>query len=537
MTRRLLSYLFLFLLGTVMVQCARRGRPSGGEKDKTAPVLLKATPENKSTQFKGQTFTLRFDEYVQLKEAEKQLVVSPPLKYPLELKPKLAANKTVEVTILDTLNPNTTYAFNFGQSIVDYNEGNPYDFFRYIFSTGEFIDSLKMRGVVKDAFNKDPDNYISIMLYRKDSAYTDSTIYKKMPNYITNTLDSIVIFTLENLNEDTYEIIALKDQNNNNKFDPMMDKIGFLNREVSIPKDSFVSLSTFKEIPDFKLLRPKLETNNRISFAYQGILKELKFEYLTEMPQEAEIKFLKDREKDTLNFWFKSLKMDSIVFKVSEPSSQKIDTFTVRMRKLPSDSLVLKRGSSNNKPFDWPFYLEANTPLTRIDPSKILIVDKDTLAVPFRGVVEDSLNRVRLDFDKTEKNNYSIQLFPGAINDFYEHTNDTIQYILETKAIESLGILKLQIQQQNDSPIIVELLDAKMNTQRIRKGTKNEAFIFEQLLPDLYWIRITEDKNNNGQWDTGSYLKKLQPEKVFYYPDQIDVRSNWEIEQKVIVPF
>lgn len=537
MTRRLLSYFFLLLSTAVFVQCARRGRPTGGERDKTPPVLVKATPENKSTRFSGNTFTLKFDEYVQLKEAEKQLVVSPPLKYPLELKPKLAANKTVEVTILDTLNPNTTYAFNFGQSIVDYNEGNPYDFFRYIFSTGEFIDSLTMRGVVSDAFNKDPDTYISIMLYRKDTAYTDSTIYKKLPNYITNTLDSIVVFTLENLNEDTYEIVALKDENNNNMFDPMLDKIGFLNRDVTVPLDSFVSLSTFKEIPDFRLMRPKLETNNRISFGYFGELQNLKFEYLTPLPEEAEIRFLKERETDTLNFWFKSMKMDSIVFKITEPTTQNIDTFTVKMRKLPSDSLVFKRGTSSNKPFSWPFHLEANIPLSKLDPSKILIVDKDTVLVPFQGSIEDSLNRVRIDFEKTEKNLYNIQIFPGAITDFYEHTNDTLSYTLSTKALESLGILKLKIEQQNNSPIIVELLDQKMEVQRVKMGNKNTEFTFEYLTPDLYWIRITEDKNNNQKWDTGSYLKKIQPEKVFYYPDQIDVRSNWEIEQKVTVPF
>ena len=226
MFRRILGYIFIILSITAFYQCARKGSPTGGPKDVTPPVLIRAEPENMSVNFKGNKIRLYFDELVKLEKVQEQLIVSPPLKYQPLLSPQGGANKFVEITIQDTLLENTTYTINFGQSVVDNNEGNPYPFLTYVFSTGDYIDSLELKGVVKDAFEKEADNFISVMLYNIDSSYTDSTIYKRPPNYITNTLDSSIVFTLKNLKEGTYALFAIKDQAKNNVFDQNTDKIG-----------------------------------------------------------------------------------------------------------------------------------------------------------------------------------------------------------------------------------------------------------------------------------------------------------------------
>ena len=133
------------ILSLIIVSCAKRGTPSGGPLDKTAPILLKASPENYSINFSGNEIRLNFDEYVKLKDVNKQLIISPPLKTIPTIVPQSGASKFIKIKILDTLQPNTTYSFNFGNSIVDNNEENPFPFFKYVFSTGSEIDSLQVK--------------------------------------------------------------------------------------------------------------------------------------------------------------------------------------------------------------------------------------------------------------------------------------------------------------------------------------------------------------------------------------------------------
>ena len=151
---------YFFVLG-----CANRGRPSGGEKDVTPPEILKAVPENYSTNFKGDEIKIYFNEFVKLKDLSKQLIVSPPMDTEPDIRPLGSASKYITIKIKDTLDANTTYALNFGQSIVDNNEENPFSYYRYVFSTGDTIDSLSVNGIVLDAQKNRPDTFVSVMLY------------------------------------------------------------------------------------------------------------------------------------------------------------------------------------------------------------------------------------------------------------------------------------------------------------------------------------------------------------------------------------
>ena len=144
--------LFLLLISVLFTSCAKRGYITGGMKDTIAPVLKLSEPKNFSTNFKGNIIKLQFDEYVKLKDVNKQMIISPPMKTQPLISP-MAATKEIKITIKDTLLENTTYSFNFGNSIQDNNEGNPYQQFKYIFSTGTYIDSLELRGTIKDAFD------------------------------------------------------------------------------------------------------------------------------------------------------------------------------------------------------------------------------------------------------------------------------------------------------------------------------------------------------------------------------------------------
>ncbi|MCK5814829.1 MAG: Ig-like domain-containing protein, partial [Flavobacteriaceae bacterium] len=190
---------FYILIGLFVLQsCAKRGSLMGGEKDITAPVFIISEPAHESINFDAEKIRLNFSEYIKLKELNQQLVISPPMKHQPEITPIGTASKTINIKITDTLKKNTTYTFNFGNSVEDNNEGNILRSFKYVFSTGDYIDSLKVRGTVTDAFEEKPSENISIMLYEVTEDFTDSIIYKERPNYIGNTLDTVA-FEITNL--------------------------------------------------------------------------------------------------------------------------------------------------------------------------------------------------------------------------------------------------------------------------------------------------------------------------------------------------
>jgi len=374
--KKFFSSLFFLFIILALWQCGRRGTPTGGPKDIAPPILVKAIPDTLTTYFDATKIRLYFDEYIKLKNAQDQMVISPPLKYRPLIKPQGTPSKYVEIQFKDTLLKNTTYTINFGQSIVDNNEENPNSFLSYVFSTGEHIDSLEIRGAVKDAFNRKVDEFISVMLYEIDTAYTDSTIYKNPPRYITNTLDSLPLFQLKNLKAGDYYLVAIKDESKNNLFDQRSDKIGFFKDTISIPTDSLFVLNLFKEIPDYTVSVPSYVAKNRIIFGYQGDGEDIEISELLALPDSVKTKIIKERDKDTLNYWLTPTDIDSIVFTIANKSQHVIDTFTIKTRKLPLDSLVLTPSSSGELGFDEKFSILANTPLTKIDTSLITFVKK-----------------------------------------------------------------------------------------------------------------------------------------------------------------
>lgn len=531
MVQRILGFLFLALMVSAFLQCARRGAPSGGIKDVIPPKLIQAEPNNMSTNFKGNKIRLYFDEYIKLKDLEKQLIVSPPLKHAPIITPQGSPRKYVEIIIKDTLRPNTTYTFNFGQSIVDNNEGNPSSYLTYVFSTGDYIDSLTVSGVVVDGFNKKADSFISVMLYELDSTYTDSTIYRSPPNYITNTLDSTVIFHLKNLKEGQYALFALKDEANNNLFDQRTDKIAFIRDTVTLPTDSIYLLTLFKEIPDYSISVPNFAAKNKIIFGYQGNVEDIQVTTLSTLPDSVRTLITKEPGKDTLNFWITPFTADSLVFTVSNEREKLMDTFSVKTRKVAADTLILQPSQRGALEFGEPFYIGANTPISRIDSSLITLWRKDSTEVKHTVSLDSIGNKVDLHFEVEPNENYALDLLPGAIGDFFGTQNDTLSFSMSTKSYADFGNLRLTLEGKVTYPLIIQLTDEKGITKKELFATEPRIFEFNHIAPAKYQIRVIHDSNGNQKWDTGNYLKGFQPEKVSYYPSVLEVRANWEMEQ------
>ncbi len=511
------------------VDCAKKGTPSGGPRDTIPPVIVRSVPENYNTNFTGNEIEIRFDEYIKLKDLNKELIISPPMKFTPVITP-LSTSKTLKIKLLDTLKPNTTYSFNFGKSIVDNNEGNEFEYFKYIFSTGSYIDSLKISGKVKDAQLVAPEIPTTVMLYEATETFNDSLVYSEKPTYITVTKDSTGTFELTNLKEGKYLLLALKEKNNDYIFQPQNDKIGFVKQLISVPSDSTYSLTLFKEVPDYKLARPSQLGKNHIAFGYEGRADSLSIELLSQVPEDYVSTVFKDEKKDTLHYWFKpALETDSLTFKVT--NRNKIDTTTIRLRELYKDSLNISAVKAGVLKLKDTFKLRANTPLVSFDAEKIQVMAKDSSLVHATIKLNKKFNWAEVFFPKQEDQSYSIQLQPGALTDFFEKSNDTLQFNVNTKLSSEYGTLSLTLVNVNRFPIIVQLVDSKYNVVSKEYLSENKTVFFDELSPDKYFLRIIYDDNDNGRWDSGNFLSRIEPEKIIYYPKQIEVRGNWSLNE------
>lgn len=525
-------WLLIVLIALLFVQCAKRGTPTGGIKDEIPPVMLKANPPLLATGFNEKRIRLYFDEYIKLNDIRKQLIVSPPIKEGgYSVSPMSGASKYIQIDIKDTLDLNTTYGFNFGKSVVDNNEGNPYPYFQYVFSTGDYIDSLSVSGEITDAIKRQPDSFVSIMLFAIDSTYTDSVIYKQPPTYITNTLDSNTTFKVNHVKAGQYLLIALKDMANNYKFDQNIDKIAFYHRPIELPKDSvFAVMNLFQEERDFKTSRPFVISKNRIGFGFQGRSDSLNVTLTTPMASDFKSITTFDQTTDTLYYWFRDIENDSLNFEVNKK------TFTLKMSNKESDSLTLSFSPKGNLPLSESLFLKSNTPLVSKNDSLMSILDQDSIPVSFSTTLLDNRLDLKFNFEVVPNEKYSVQLLPEAVTDFFGSVNDTLQFGITTKSRADYGAIRLRVSNIPSLPFIIQLTNQKEEVVREQIVSEEQGeYAFENLTPSKYYVRVILDKNNNGRWDSGSFLSRTSPEPVYHYPPLLDVRANWDLQETFIL--
>ena len=531
-----LSSLLLFALILTLSGCAKKGRPSGGPKDETAPVFVTADPPYESINFDKREINLYFDEYIILKDLSKQLVISPPLnpENPSLITPQGTPSKYINIKLLDTLLPNTTYTFDFGNSVQDNNEGNKLERFKYVFSTGTYIDSLNLRGTVKNSYSSESIKDIKLLLHRLDTSYTDSTVYKVKPSYVASTLDSS-LYNFSNLKEGKYFLMALEDKDNDYLFDPKTDQIGFYKDTIVLPRDSVIanSISLFTEILPYQFKRGKEERKGKLIFGFEGKANNLKLELISEVPEDFKTVAYFEKDKDTLNLWHSPIERDSLIFKVTNGGT--IDTSVVKLRKKKLDSLILSSKTRSILDLNDTLFFDANNPIIKIDTSKVLFVDKDTVKVPYQSFISQKEPKVGFVFDKKIKEDYSIQLFPDALIDVFNQTNDTVSLKFKTRPLEDYGDITFTIQNPSSKSIIIELTDPKDKLERRQFINASAVINFKYLKPKTYKVRIIYDDNDNKKWDTGSFLNKQQPELIEYFQTEIELRANFSYNESITI--
>lgn len=597
------EWLGIMVVALCIYACANRGYPEGGPKDETPPQVVEEVPLSYTTNFKAKRVNIYFDEFVQLNDINNKFIFSPPVKKD----PKVSLKgKYVQVAIPDSLRENTTYSLDFADAIVDNNESNPLGFYRYVFSTGERIDTLELGGTVVNAESYEPVLGVLVALYEKQG---DSIPLKELPDYIART-DSSGNFRLTNLREGHYRVMAIEDANRDKMYTPESEMFAWMDTTVFPVVEPATRVDTFRVIEKIveadTILRDSIVRTDYLAYGPSNLYLRLFLEKLTQLYLVEDDR--KEREQlnfifsipgenglevtlwDTLateplpqDWYFKehSAGNDTLTLWIKDSTVYKKDTLNVILSYMRSDSTgqwerysdtarytfrakEKKEGKSKKKDEDAPkvefleiksnisgdldlgarLYLEFSRPINKSTLDSIRVLEKvDTVyqLIPFQ-VVEDSLRVRRVFVDAAWKagGEYQLQIDSATIYDIYGRFNDKLEKKFKVRTEEYYGKIMVNVRGV-DCPTIVQLYKAENGKSENGKRTYNvvQSKVVEQdgevvfpLLPEgKYCVRAILDRNGNGVWDTGLYLKHRQPEEIVYLRGEIAVKQNFDVEQ------
>ena len=577
-------YIYSIISIFFLYNCANVSYPSGGPKDVSPPIALQQIPENGTTNFNEKKLRVWFDEYVSVSDLNNQFISSPPLKKT----PKyIMKGKSVEFTISDTLKENTTYHLNFGNAIVDVNERNPYVNFNIAFSTGNEIDTMQIAGNIIDAFTLLPVKDVLILLFDAET-YTDSLPYKEIPNYIGRS-DAKGNFEITFIKNKKYKIFALEDKNKNRIFDIPNERIAFLDsmlittveekividtinsKNKDALNDSIVHRTVYNYKPD-KIELFLFEEENYQQYVKDKIRQNKGIIYLImndSLTQKTKLKGINfDLNKCYTEF---SAKRDSITIFIEDTNIAKIDTlflsfsyqkldtlsnltdftdtlrFIYKEKKKPKRKKNAEQLEQKENLIDIKFNVRnkgrknlnsklsfiLSYPVTSIEKNKFAMQykpDKDWEKLDFK-IIRDSISKRKyyIDFPLQENTEYSVTIDTNAFENNFGLINDTIIHSFTSQEMSYYGKIILNLSNVQ-SQVIVQLLQGEDKIIQEKITAKNGLIEFPFLKTGDYNIKIIFDDNRNKKWDTGNYLKKIQPEEIIYYDKKIKIKQNWDNE-------
>ncbi|MFI5220623.1 MAG: Ig-like domain-containing domain [Bacteroidia bacterium] len=521
----------LLFTALLLCSCANRIAPSGGEKDTNPPKLVSSSPENFSTDFSQKEIIIRFDEFVELSDINKQLIISPLI----DPSPEITANKnTLKIKFEKPLAENTTYTFNFGSSIVDVHEKNTGENFQFVFSTGSFIDSLSVSGTIENAFNLKTEKGILVMLYK---SFEDSTPSKTPPDYYAKTNDA-GNFQINNIAAGSYTLFALKDKNSNFLFDQPDEEIAFMNALINLSDSLKPTLRLFKNpASKIRIVSSSVEEQGKLKIIFNDITQNLSF-YATgavKNPWQLEEFSV---NKDTVIIWMTDTTIDSLKTVFSQ-NEQPFDTALFSLRKKISGRgtkteklLITSNVSAGSFNPGTDLRLLFAHPVKLMDESKIQFKIDSAAAGEIIYNFLDSIKRnLSIKYTWKENENYEFIFFPGAFTDIFSLKNDTMKISFKLKPVTEFGNVVLKVKPVKDNiNLIVQLVNDKDEIAEEKIISITAELPFNLIAPGSYRFKIIYDENNNNRWDTGNYYLKKQPEKVIYYKEPVIIRSNWDLE-------
>jgi hypothetical protein len=588
------------------VSCANRGTgPQGGPRDTIPPMVVKESPMNGSLNFDAKRIEIHFDEYIQLDNVQKNVLISPPQQTPPEVK---AIGKNVSVVFNEPLQDSTTYTIGFGAAICDYNEKTPLHDYVYSFSTGDVIDSLSISGRVYDAANLDP---ISDVLVGIHSNHADSAL-GTIPFTRIARANEEGYFTIHNMRSGIYRLYALNDISRDYLYQPG-EALAFADslvrpytelREVSDTIwrdtlgidpatkdtlftrqiDSVVIAEQIFYLPDTLVLW--YFTENKQRHYFKGVYREEQhaFTLIFSAPQDSlpTIRALRPSEADSLandSSWVdwmdyallqSNATYDTMTYWLTDSLAIKQDSIYMEMRYMISDSvynlipqtdtvlavyrrprmsekawenvqrqkrerkLEMKSNASSKFEIYDTLHIQSPFPLDSLKTELLHLVhvEEDTIVTPIPFVIHacDSLKqRIQLVANLEPAESYMLTLDSAALYDIYGKCNDSTSYKLKLKSLDEYSSLRVKMT-HFDARARMQLLNDKDQVLRELPAVEEGAH-FDYLTPTTYYLRLYIDWNNDGEWTTGDWLQKRQPEPIYYFPSRLKLRANWDFEE------
>lgn len=581
-----LGSLFVVAAALLLAACASIGRPEGGPRDMTPPVMVSSTPAPGSVNVSNGRIDIIFDENITLDDPMNKIVVSPPQKKQAQIS---SNGRRVRITLRDTLRDSTTYTVDLADAVRDLNEGNILDGLAIDFSTGPSIDTLMISGIVFEGRTLEPAQGMIVGVYSTPVA--DTALTTLPMDRITKT-NALGRFTIRNLKPGSYRVFAINDLNHDFHWDRSED-IAFLDRDISpstmavevtdtftdaAGNDSLVTRPATRFLPDDILLTWFNENYKPLYLVKheRPDARRLTLEMSTHSDSLPQLTLLNtvragarlDREAvlqsspglDSLTYWLRdttligsdTLKIaarylhtdtldnitfttDTLTFALRQPKKKKKrDEETDSVPKLEFVNI----GISSRQPQDlnMPLLFETSTPTASIDSAGFRIEELvDSVWMPVAAKIPsppDSLQPMRLLTEMTwkPKTKYRVTIDSLAVTDIYGNHNRPFVQEVSTHAIEDYAALFFNIGDLGPDSAIVELLssDKPVRLEPVRNGVAT----FEYVTPGAYYARLFIDRNQNGRWDTGSVADTVQPEDVFYFSKKLNLKKNWDVEQQ-----
>ena len=576
------------VLGTMMFPsgCANTTTPpSGGPKDTIPPILVKTAPLPGATRVPVHNTQLKFtfNEYVKVKDPN-NIFLSPPL----EKKPKFKiSGKTIVVSFESDLDSNTTYTLDITGAVVDNNEGNPYEGFTLVFSTGSQIDSMCMTGLVQDCNTLKPLAGATVLLYQD---HADSAVMLHRPNAAAKT-DEWGFFSLRNIKDTTYRVYAIKDANNNNIYEPDQESVAFLDepfRPSTVFNDSIYEFKKFNMKDTALCLARKTDVELNLfreKPSKQFIVKKervgLRTAYLTFMAPGATVHSMKIKglpaeklisqfnpQKDSLELWVNDLRKmpDTLHLEINYDKTDTLGQLVptdedVRLALDKQMRAELQKSSRKDiKHEDTVAVYKGEVDGTTVEQYgfsfefKYPLIEEAWKELDFHSVnprQQEKQETYTVSRDPDNLRRYTVmpkeKLQPGFeyflklphrrfrdINGFY---NDSTVLKVSLPNDEKLSSVSFEFSGVNNKYIIDLLGEKRDKVIRSFIIDSDQTVLFPYVKAGKYCVRITEDRNGNGLVDTGSLLEHRQPEKVLFFKvnDQflIDIPERTEYIQKV----
>ena len=536
----------------VCVGCANRGiGPQGGPRDSIPPQPLRSVPENGALNFTGKKIDVTFSEYLQLDNISQNLLMSPPQQHAPEVK---ANGKHLLVLFEDTLKPNTTYTLDFGHSVCDFTERNPLPNYTFAFSTGPVIDTLQLSGRVYDAENLNPLKGITVGVYAnlEDSAFT------RLPFDRIGRTDSVGAFRIGNMQEGVYRLYAVEDISRDYRL-TIGEPLAYVDETVTpeAQTDSTLILWLFSQQQQrLYMQRSQREKQHKIVIPFSATPDSLP--QVRPLTDSLNYYITYSAKRDTLTLWLTdstSILQDSLFLEIRYRRTDSVyhlewtmDTLRAIWRKPRMSAKMQKmmQERQKNRKVDirsnarsgFDIYdtlrIVSTTPLKDFIADSMHLYERiDTILKPvaFKIAPTDTLP-MQLDIMASLKagKKYELHLDSAALHDVYDAPNKAEKFTLQLKTPEDYSTLRVKL-----NPYLpkarIQLLNARDEVVRELPANPAGAF-FNYLKPDVYYLRLYLDLNDDQRWTTGSWDEHRQPEQVFYFPAKLQTKPNWDFEEE-----